>query len=366
MLKVQEFILENGNDYNAVSQLGIKVVESEHHIILNYDQIDAPKTHPVVQECRGLVLDKHTLGIAAKPFSRFFNLGEMDEITKNFVWDKPFHCYEKMDGSLSIVWFDYYANEWKFNTRGSFGNSELAFEKSWSEYMKSCITEDQLNQMDTCHTYVFEFCSPYNKVVRDYSTPKMVLLGVFYGKTEFIPIAVDVYAEVIGFERPRKFTFNSLDEVKEFIAKQEETDPTFEGVVVQDCNGLRLKIKSSTYVSLHQLKGNGNLFLLKNLIPFILAGETDEVISYFPEAKESVEKCQKDIEKLFEELTVVWEKCKNIENQKDFALCITKDNYTPFASILFRMKVDKVINDFSELKKRFRDSKDLIIKVMKG
>jgi len=364
MLEVQKHIIAHGNNINCVSSLGIKVVEDEHFAILSYSQIDAPKMNPIVQECRGLVLDKHTLGIAAKPFTRFFNYGEAEEVTSKFVWDDVITSYEKMDGSLCIVWYDIYNNKWRFNTRSSFGDSELAFNKSWGEFMKSCFTNEQLRKMDTAYTYVFEFVSPYNKVVRDYKEPAVYLLAMFNGKVELNSYCVDSEADDLKFNRPAKYVFKNLDEVKTFIQKQETNDPTFEGLVLQDVNGMRLKVKSSTYVALHQLKGNGNIFLPKNLIPFILAGETDEVVAYFPEAKGIIEEVETKIESMYKQLHDVWWMCQDYEEQKKFAIYITKENVTPFNSILFKMKNDGVINSEDELKKRFRNSGHLILQVL--
>jgi hypothetical protein len=366
VLEVQKYLAANNGDFSSLEHLGIKVVHEENHAILKYDQIESPKMHPVVQECRGLVINKITLDVVAKPFSRFFNLGEASEITDKFEWNNPFHAYEKLDGSLAIVWYDWFALKWRFNTSGSFGDSELVLGKSWSEYIASCITRDQLYAMSKFVTYVFEFTSPYNKVVRDYKNTEVVLLSVFDNDSceEFPAWKVDSVAEFLKFKRPQKFEFKSLEEIKAFIQKQEELDPTFEGLVVQDCNGLRIKIKSSTYVALHQLKGNGNIFLPKNIIPFVLAGETEEVLSYFPEAKEVVDQVSADLEKLWDNLYNSYQEVKDISDQKTFAVKLTVELKDPMASVLFFLKKSNNLNE-TALKEGFRNAKDLILKIIK-
>ena len=49
--------------------------------------------------CRGLIMDEK-YNIIARPFEKFFNLGEIDHDIPNL----PFEVTEKMDGSL-IIWF---------------------------------------------------------------------------------------------------------------------------------------------------------------------------------------------------------------------------------------------------------------------
>jgi hypothetical protein len=48
---------------------------------LNYDQIESAKAHPVVMECRGLILSYPHGEVVARSFDRFFNYGEVPVIT---------------------------------------------------------------------------------------------------------------------------------------------------------------------------------------------------------------------------------------------------------------------------------------------
>ncbi|MEN0051252.1 MAG: RNA ligase, partial [Bacteroidota bacterium] len=68
----------------------------------------------VTMQCRGLILNKH-FEFVARPFSKFFNLGER---ANQILPDEPFEVFEKMDGSLGILyWIE---NEPFIATRGSF------------------------------------------------------------------------------------------------------------------------------------------------------------------------------------------------------------------------------------------------------
>lgn len=113
-------------------------------VILNYSQIDSSKRHPLVQECRGLTLHLETWDVVARSFPRFFNYGECPDQDKKFDWNN-FSAETKEDGSLILLYR--FNNEWRVNTRGSFGLGEICpgVGKCWSKsfmrpFMKSDLT----------------------------------------------------------------------------------------------------------------------------------------------------------------------------------------------------------------------------------
>ena len=88
-------------------------------IILNYSQIESPKTHPTVRLCRSLVTDLE-YNIVAQGFRRFFNLGEVDD---PFDWDN-FVIQEKIDGSyIKLFW---HQDRWIVTTRNTFGQGNIS------------------------------------------------------------------------------------------------------------------------------------------------------------------------------------------------------------------------------------------------
>jgi RNA ligase len=68
---------------------------------------------------RGTILDESS-NLVAKSFPKFKNF---EEHSADELPNEDFNIYEKMDGSLGIVYF--YDNKWNMATRGSF-NSEQA------------------------------------------------------------------------------------------------------------------------------------------------------------------------------------------------------------------------------------------------
>lgn len=312
MLNVQEYLRSNRDLSNLCDEFGIKAREHEEFplVILNYNQIESPKTHPIVRECRGLVLEKGTWNIVAKSFDRFFNLGEDLENSKKFDWG-CFDVTEKMDGSLIIVF--YYGGKWHINTRGTFGYTDnVNFTgKTWDEYIRPLL-KDKFDLMSKNYTYVFEFVSIFNKIVRVYAEMDVYLIGAFVKDDSdvFVELVGDKLKEhvlCVGLKQVKSLNLKSLNQVQEYLEWLEENDPTNEGVVVRDRNGMRLKIKSKTYLSLHRMYNNDGPSP-KNLLSFVLSGEKDELLSYFPEYAEEYEKVESVVEEAKNKLIDVWEK----------------------------------------------------------
>ncbi len=350
MLEVQNYLSEKrnalGSEKAAFDALAVEfgIVSSFHPslslVILNYDQIESPKKPQIVRECRGLVLHSVTFDVIGKAFNRFFNWGEMIEEADSFNFS---NCamYEKVDGSLVPC----YSHDGKtfFNTRGSFAQGDLeGFDGTWQQAIESALTADNKFKIESLMkehkglTLVFEFCSLYNKVVRTYNKPTLFLLGAFVGLKELHWDKVDELAKEIGIQRPIRYEFKSIEQVENFIREISVTDSTFEGLVMQDENGNRWKVKSPTYLSLHRLKGNGNVFLYKNLVPFVLTGESGELLAVYPECQERYDFVEKKVNEAFETLANVFKESRDIEDQKTFALSIK--GKTPFTGILFTLK----------------------------
>jgi tRNA splicing ligase len=69
---------------------------------LRYDQFRSPFGEPIVQECRGLILDeKENWKLVAYPYKKFFNYQE--KYAAELDW-KNITVYEKVDGSIATLY----------------------------------------------------------------------------------------------------------------------------------------------------------------------------------------------------------------------------------------------------------------------
>lgn len=364
-LQTQIFLETNGIEA-LTSELGIKVSHDEDTglVIFNYDQIESPKTHPVVRECRGLILENNSWNFVARSFPRFFNWGEVIDEMKNFNFNE-FVIDSKEDGSLCIIY--YYNGNWHANTRGSFGKDHMQFQNfTWREAFIKALNVNSFNDLnnilDERLTYVCEFVSPWNKIVRKYDKPSMYLLTIFNGINELSWKEIDdeelrIKEHKLLFVRPNRYYFSSIDEIKLFLQSLESKDPTNEGVVIRDKDNRRWKIKSPTYLSLHRLRGEGNMYDPKNIIPFVLSGEADELLTYFPEIEDGFRKIESEIKESYITLNSLWNSTKHITDQKEFALAIM--NKTPFTGILFQIR-----KSGEKLDSVWRNSGDKILKFL--
>ncbi len=335
MLKTQEYLLSGKTFEDLNNELGIEVsLHPELPLaILNYNQIDSPKTHPIVRECRALVLNTETKDLISGSMLRFYNMGEVADEFELFNFNN-FFTFDKEDGSLLKIFN--FENNWIAHTRGSF-NMDLLINKSpytWKEVINQALKVNHWNDLNLFKniTYVCELCSPWNKVVRRYDTPTVYLLTAFDGNIELHPEEVDKICNNNHFVRVGRHNFRSIDEIINHIAKCELNDPTYEGVVICDDNFRRWKIKSKTYLALHRSKNNGQL-RSEDVIDMLLRCEDDEYLSIFPELSYWFEKYRPFINEEYQKLMKLWNEVKDIESQKDFALAIV--NKSKFSSVLF-------------------------------
>lgn len=344
-------------------------------VILNYDQIKSPKTAAIVRECRGLVLQMHTWHIVARCFDRFFNWGEVQDEADKFDFS-DFVVDSKEDGSLVMIYM--YKRRWMAHTRGSWGNELMQpnglHQLTWHDCIVKALGVEEVQQLELepSNVYVCELTSPYNKVVRSYSKPELYLLGIVSREThehtrEYTPDRVYSIASASTYFSPvDRYQFNNIDQIQAFLRELSESDPTHEGVVIRDVNNMRWKIKNPTYLSLHRMRGDGdNLFLPKNLLPFVMAGETAELLTYFPEVEQAVIEMQSTVEDQFATLKEVMLASNGIEDQKAFALAITKR--TRFSGLLFQLRKEHGIYVTEEqLRTKWSESTNSILKVLYG
>src|SRR5690242_19441494 len=127
-LLVQEF-LEKHSLEDLAKEHAVEASFSKDHTIfsLNYNQINVVDSDELSQQCRGLILRKENLQvlgsehavvgptrILAYPFNRFFNQGQ--GACAQLDWDNTI-LFEKVDGTLCIVYYDALYDQWCVATR---------------------------------------------------------------------------------------------------------------------------------------------------------------------------------------------------------------------------------------------------------
>jgi RNA ligase len=241
----------------------------------------------ITLQCRGLVTNSKG-EVVARPFKKFFNY---EEHKPEDIPNENYIVYEKMDGSLGIlfyyeyelsderrynIWFNnnyetgmerffdsnnlpdfddpYYEptpktkGEWILATRGSFTSPQAIKGKEILDrkYDVSSLRKD--------NTYLFEIIYPENRIVVDYKgEEKLVLLGAIHTETSNeVPDSSLFFTQESGFELVTiyKTWGEGYDLLKEEISKDRE------GYVIRFKSGFRMKIKGDEYVRLHKILTN--------------------------------------------------------------------------------------------------------------
>lgn len=276
-------------------------------------------------EARGLILDNERECIAARPFRKFFNHGEVAEPLP----DGPFTVYDKVDGSLGITFYDWHQRRWRMATRGSFASPQAI---RGEEMLRAAVP--WLCQLD--HTYLFEIIYPENRIVVDYGGRSMlVFLGARHNETgieiEKFPLACNGEQLVIPVGT---HTFQSFDEIIKMLPV---LDHNSEGFVVRWENGHRLKMKGEEYCRLHKIvSGITPLRVWEHIrhkddLDRIMKSVPDEFQKEFQRIKDAlIEQIQQIIATAKEQ----YEKFKDLPSRKDFALAVGQ---SPLAGLCFML-----------------------------
>jgi RNA ligase len=206
----------------------------------------------ITLNCRGLVLDLEG-NVIAKPFPKFFNY---EEHKPEDIPNENFEVYEKMDGSLGIIF--HYEGDWLIATRGSF-TSEQA--------IKGKEMLDKLNKSALIpgYTYLAEIIYPENRIVVDYgNAEKLVVLGAYNNETGK---EVEV-SEMVNEGWEVVMMYKTWGEDWETLKKEISKDN--EGYVIRFSSGMRMKIKGDEYVRLHKILTN---FSSKDIWELLKNGE---------------------------------------------------------------------------------------------
>lgn len=301
----------------------IKVKEyDEGLIVLNYDQIASPKAHPIVVECRGLILDKE-FNVVSRSFCRFFNIGEQPETQAHIDMRKAV-CFDKIDGSLIKIYF--WNGLWHIATRGTaFAESEVnGFDVSFKDLvMRALDVYDDEEFQFRCNnilcedvTYICEITSMENRVVTRYDGYDLHYLAARNNKT-FEYVDGSDSAQVLGCKFPTKYYFHTTADCIEAAKHLKNLD---EGYVLYQDGKPVCKIKSPVYCAIHLIKGEG--LNPKRIAELVLTGEQAEYIAYFPEDEKYITPYEFALEQLLISTTELWESSKHLESQKDFAMAV--------------------------------------------
>lgn len=245
-----EFIEKNKGDY---------IVFNYH--IAHDDSFD----DPIRRELRGLIFTSSG-DVLSRPLHKFFNLNEKEE-TRNIDWSISHHVLTKLDGSMvrplllpsGIRW----ATKMGITDVSIKCEEFLLHHPRYNSFARMCI--------DRNTTPIFEYVSPHNRIVLDYTEEDCILIAIRENNTgRYLSVeAMNMVSE--QYEIPVVKSFNvTIDKIKSMTG--------VEGVVVRFASGNMIKVKTDWYVAIHKAKDG--LLHEKNVIKLILEEKLDDIIPH--------------------------------------------------------------------------------------
>lgn len=196
------------------------------------------KWNDAAMMARGLIVDPGSQRVVATPFPKFFNVGERTES----IPDLPFETFEKLDGSLIIIF--HHKGEWRCATKGSLSSDQARWAAKW-------LSRFDTSHLDTDTTYLAEAIYPENRIVVHYGETGLVLLGAYRGDGSEIDYEeLNGIADRMGWRTAKRHAFAA---VSELLAIAGELPASQEGFVIRFSNGLRLKVKGDEYCRIHRM-----------------------------------------------------------------------------------------------------------------
>ena len=308
-------------------------------------------TNPLSRELRGIVFDKKTGEIIARPFPKFFNLGETGCVVSS---DDIVSANEKIDGSLATAFI--FNSEIRFASKGSLSSwvTEKAV-KLMTDNHKSLIQD----LYDQRLTPIFELIDTDNPIVIEYPRSELVFIGARNIDTGDLLTPEEI--EEVGRQYSVPFTriqYNNMrvEEIKREISDQEG----IEGVVVYADNRRIAKVKTDWYFRLN--KFNPQNLSEKAVIQAFFDQTLDDIYPNVPETSKKkidtvIQKINREIQQRIEEVRKFFNSIDTSKmSRKDFAMTVIQNTRPEMRGVFFAVydgqSIEKAV--FQYLKKNFK------------
>ncbi len=259
---------------NLMHRLHITVKFEDNLIMFVYKDI-ADFSNDVVKNSRGIILYRDTFEIACYPFDKFNNYTSL--LADTIDWDNAI-VYEKLDGQIIKIWYNKYNRKWMISSNSAiYANNKLLKD-----------IEIDYSILDKDKTYMFEFISPYNKIVINYDTTELYLIGIRNNISQKEESIENIDGE--WFRKPKKYAINSLDEAIRVINEICIPGDRHEGFVVVDKNYHRLKVKSQFYFDCKYIMSKLNTNNKETTLEFIENNldRIEDIVKKVPEMEQKI------------------------------------------------------------------------------
>lgn len=237
------------------------------------------------RECRGIKFDNNG-DLLARPFHKFFNLGEREEtLPANVDFNQTFTILDKLDGSMihpmivdgQIIYCTKMGPTPVAEPVQEFADNHMAI-----RYNDFCWA-----MLNYGYTPIFEWCSPQQRIVVDHKEDNLILTAIRntrYG--EYMDYR-DIKIQADMFDIPVVDVFgDTIDEIDAFaerVANMEadSKECRSEGCIVFFEGGQMLKLKSLKYLRIHKVQEL--LKFEKSVWKEVIDQKLDDDVGFLPE-----------------------------------------------------------------------------------
>lgn len=247
------------------------VARKDGYVVVDY-LFQNPDTfaEPIRRECRGIKFCSRTGSILARPFAKFFNIGEREETQPHLIdFSRPHWVLSKLDGTM--IHPSLLDGRIVLMTRMGRTGHAIAAER----HLTSDLAEWFGTSLAEGWTPILEWVAPDNRIIVKYPESKLVLLAIRNTITgEYLePAAVRVNGLRAGLDVVD--THPSWGgSAQDFLAMARAITDA-EGFVIRFADGLWLKCKGEDYV--RKASAKNAIALEKNALAIILVGGLDDV-----------------------------------------------------------------------------------------
>lgn len=235
---------------------------------------------PSALECRGAMFEMEgetPKRLACVPMEKFFNVNE-NPFTQNLDFSQVVSYSEKMDGSLISTYM--HGPFLKLKSKTSLTSDQAV---SAMRFVSKLMNAPLLRALQTLTSHGFtvnmEWTSPDNRIVVPYQESKLTILNVRFnasGQYMHRDAILREHPELAPFwveERSFEGEEDPIEYIKNMV--------NLEGYVLYFRNGLKAKMKSDWYVTLHRTKDT--ISSEKKLYEAIVEDRYDDLMSLWHE-----------------------------------------------------------------------------------
>ena len=256
VLNIDKPLNEIINLLKTTYNLYVRVDEESELVLIKYIRDKSNFDDPVVNECRGVIMTNNKKVICFPP-ERSISIDKMEEHIGEDLQNVRYE--EHIDGTMINVFYNPMKDRWEKSTRSRIGaNCTWLCKETFASLFDDASNGLELAALERDLCYTFVLAHPKSRIIVKHETPFISLVTVRritntgYENISLEEIQSSLCEKGISIKIPKVYNFNSIQEMKQYVSKQ---DSKSQGIIIKYKN-FRSKMRNKEYEFLKNLKGN--------------------------------------------------------------------------------------------------------------